>query len=90
MVSIKINIIWQLTCLYVWLGFQGTFTRYRSKGIIIQLTSCPPFIDKNISQKCLEKVKIIMTHYCKRKFKKYNFRIYLGLNRLVDDEGNIY
>ena len=76
--------------MYGW-GFKEHLQDIDQKGIIIQLTSCLPFIDKNISQKCLEKSKNYYDSIIARESLK---NIILGFtwdsNRLVDDEGNIF
>ena len=76
--------------MYGW-AFKEHLKEIDQKGIIIQLTSCLPFIDKNISQKCLETSK---NYYDSIIAKKSLKNIILGFtwdsNRLVDEKGNVF
>ena len=59
-------------------------------GIILQ-TSCLPFIDKNISQRCLEKARTRLNSIINSKNEE---KIFIGFTwyskNLIDDKGNIY
>lgn len=74
--------------MYGW-AFKEYLKNSKQKGLIVQMSNCLPFIDKNISEQCLKKSK---SYYNEIINDKSIENVILGLtwfsNKLVDEKGN--